>query len=124
MEQISSTRWGLYPWFPEHGESMIHPDDVAAVKDLTPNGKVFQVIEEDGTYLVLSYGEVRFRAKPDLFRAVDRPDKQIGDAVEVESKGEPKSGTIVGIEWHHQRNEPFYFVAIDGKQSSKRYWDS
>ncbi|MFO0260520.1 MAG: DUF6960 family protein, partial [Planctomycetota bacterium] len=69
MEQISSTRWGLYPWFPEHGESMIHPDDVAAVKDLTPNGKVFQVIEEDGTYLVLSYGEVRFRAKPDLFRA-------------------------------------------------------
>lgn len=103
---------------------MIHPDDLASVKELTLNGKVFQAIEEDSTYLILSYGEVTFRAKPDLFWAVDCPPKQIGDVIKVESKGEQKSGTIVGIEWHHQRNEPFYLVAIDGKQSSKRYWNS
>ncbi|MBL8892391.1 MAG: hypothetical protein JNL67_20615 [Planctomycetaceae bacterium] len=124
MEQMSSTRWGLYPWFPEHGETMIHPEDVVTVKSLMPSGKVFQVVGEDGDYLVLSYGELSFRAKPELFRSVERPHKQIGDTVEVVSKGEQQSAKVVEIHWHHQKNEPFYVLTINGKKSSKRYWNA
>ena len=128
MEPISSarnpTRWGVYPWFPEHGEAMIHPEDVPAVVGIRPNGKLFEVIGEEGDYLVLSYGECTFRVKPDLFRTVDSPLKRIGDAVEVDSGGERRAGIVAEIQWHHQKNEPFYLLTMDGKRLSRRYWSS
>lgn len=128
MEQISSSRWGFFTWSPEHqeyhGASMIHPDDLDSWNRSHPYGGLFECIKIEGKYLVLRHGEDTFRAKPDLFHSVKRPLKQIGDPVEVESKGEQKTAVVVEIQWHHQKNEPFYFLIMDGKKSSKRYWNS
>ena len=27
-----NTKWGIYPWFAEHGIELIHPDDFEAFK--------------------------------------------------------------------------------------------
>ena len=128
MEQISNSEWFFFPWSPEHqkhhGASMIHPDDLDSWNQSYPYGGLFECVMREGEYLVLRHAKGTFRAKPELFRIVNRPAKRVGDAVEVESKGERKAGTIVEIQWHHQKNEPFYFLMIDGKKSSKRYWDS
>ena len=43
-------KWGLYPWFIEHGTELIHPDDLEKFRKETNNCKVFQCIEE-GNYI-------------------------------------------------------------------------
>ena len=116
--------WGLYPWFQEHGTHLVHPNDLEAWVALQPYGRVFERVGEEGEFLKLAYGNHVFRVKPDFFRPVRSPSKRIGDVVRLESGGEVKEGTIVEIQWHHQRNEPFYLLKINGKRSSRRYWDS
>ena len=127
MEQIDSSRqvpcWGLYPWFPEHGEQMIHPNDVSIVIALSPYIRVFELVDVDEDYLVLSYGDCTFRVRPNLFHEVEQPIKRIGDIVQVESKGEIVTGLIVEVQWHYKKNKPFYFITKNGKQVSKRYWE-
>lgn len=125
IEQIqASNHWGLFPWFPEYGIGMIHPDDTDRFAALSPNGKVFESLGQRDGYLVLAYGDATFRVKPDLFRVVMQPSKRIGELVTIESKGKRVLATIVEIHWHHQRNETFYLVQIDGKRLSKRYWSN
>lgn len=103
---------------------MIHPDDLASWNSTHPYGGYFECLGGEGEYLVLTDGKAIFRVKPQLFREVNAPSRRIGDAVEVESKGRIVQVVVVEIHWHHQKNEPFYLVENNGKQSSRRYWGS
>lgn len=113
--------WGLYPWFEEHGANMIHPEDLLLVRAITPSGKVFQKTGEDGDFIRLRYGTVEFRAKPSLFCLVDATIHGIGTTVSLEDGGR---GEVTGIHWHHQRSEPMYELRVEGKKTSRRYWNS
>jgi len=81
------SQWGLFPWCPEHGTDMIHPEDVEATIAMQPFGKVFKRVGTQGDFITLSYGEQRIRVKPDLFRVVDAPSKQIGDRLALKRPG-------------------------------------
>lgn len=111
--------WGLYPWFAEHGAELVHPDDLEGFQALMPYGKLFQVAAQEGEFLALRYGDERFRVRPgELFQPRPAPAFAFGDAVQVPKKG---PGTVAAIEWHHQRQAPLFFVAVDGKRLKKRY---
>jgi hypothetical protein len=119
--ETTDTQWGLYPWFEEHGPQLIHPDDLALVRALVPNGKVFRVIGIEDDFVRLSYGETEFRARPSLFKAVDGEVHGIGESVILK---DGYVGEIIGVQWHHQRGEPMYQLRVDGKRKSNRYWNS
>ncbi|MCP4746060.1 MAG: hypothetical protein GY874_07945 [Desulfobacteraceae bacterium] len=113
-------KWGLYQWFDERGIELIHPEDVDDFKALMPNGKVFECIKDDGRYIFLKYADKTYRVIRDIFKPVKKPEKIIGEAAIL--KGSPEKAIIVDITWHFQRKAHMYFIAINGKRKSNRYW--
>ena len=116
-----NTSWGLYPWFEEYGEEMLHPDDVHIMRKLMPNGKIFRLAGNEGAFVRLQYGEIEVRVQPSLFKPVDAKVRAIGQTVTLK---DGRSGEVVGIQWHYQRSEPMYQLRVDGKKKSNRYWES
>ena len=97
------TRWGLYPWFEEHGADLIHPEDLATARALVPSGKVFRLVGEEDGYLRLRYGDVEVRARPTLFEPVAGRVRGVGEVVAL---SDGRAGEVIGVQWHHQRDEP------------------
>ncbi|RCX18762.1 hypothetical protein DFR58_10431 [Anaerobacterium chartisolvens] len=114
--------WGLYPWFIEDGEYLIFPKDIESFKKLSPYGKVFRCIDEVDGYLVLKYGNETFRVKSDLYKIVDAPFFEIGCNVKL-VKDNTQVGTIEEIQWHQKNKVPMYYISINGKQKSTRYFN-
>ena len=121
MKGITDSQWGLYPWWEAHGTDMIHPDDLLTVQRLNPGSKVFQMTTEEGGFIRLRYGSTEFRARPSIFKPVDAAIHEIGKTVTLTGG---RSAEVIGIMWHHVRNEPMYELRIGGKKKSKRYWNS
>jgi hypothetical protein len=119
---ISAGDWGLFQWFEEHGLDLIHPDDRDSMRQLMPNGKLFEVIGKDGGYITLRYAEHRYRVKPALFRPVSAPPFSFGGCVRIRKGGNVISATICDIMWHFQKAEPFYYLWTGGKRLKKQYW--
>ena len=119
---IHTGAWGLYQWFREHGVHLVHPDDLGAFERLMPNSKVFICEGSEGDYLVLRYGQERYRTKPELFKVVPRPPRVFGETVWVTRDGRATEATVSDIIWHFQRREPFFLLEFDGKKGKKRYW--
>jgi hypothetical protein len=115
-------QYGLYQWFEEFGTELIHANDLESFRRFLPNGKIFHCLGMNGEYLLLSYGELQFRVKPNLFKPVPKPARTIGDKIAVRSKGKIVNGIICDMIWHFQRAEPFYHIFADGKKLSKQYW--
>ena len=42
-----NSKWGVYPWFKEHGSDLIHPDDLEAFIQGSNSSKVFECIEDN-----------------------------------------------------------------------------
>jgi hypothetical protein len=118
MSTIAIGSWGLYPWFEEHGEAKVHPEDLEAFRRLRPYGKVFLCVDTNG-FLTLRYNSEVFRLSSDLFRVVPNPQFTFGQNVVVREKG--STGTICGIEWHHAKKEHIFFIEREGRSSSRRF---
>ena len=117
-------RWGLYPWFLEHGQDKVHPQDLDGFQALGPAGPyglVFQVADDVPPYVVLEYGAQRFRVMPELLREVEAPRFRIGDPVLVPGGA---LAVVREIHWHHKRGEPFFLLMVEDRRKSKRYWTS
>ena len=114
--------WGLYPWFIEDGEHLIFPSDLESFKKVSPYGKVFKCIDEVDGYLVLQYGKDTFRVKSTLYKMVDKPLFEIGCNVKL-VKDNTQEGTIEEINWHHKNDMPMYYISINGKRKSTRYFN-
>jgi Family of unknown function (DUF6960) len=119
---MTTDAWGLYPWFPEHGFDLIHPDDREAVKASFPYGKVWHVIGGDGDYLLLAASTWQFRAKPALFESVSPPKFPYGARVRTRPPRTVRECVVVGIGWHNKRQESYYLLEENGKRLSRRYW--
>jgi len=114
---INDQAFGVCNWFPEHGEHLVFPNDLADFIALRPNGKLFQCVGKEFGYLVLSYGERRFHVGQDVFKAAPAPRYRVGQSV----KTSQKQGVVADIEWHFKDSVPIYYVAFSGKRSSRRY---
>ena len=114
--------WGLYPWFVEDGEQLISPSDLESFKKISPYGKVFKCTDEIGVYIVLKYGKNEFKVKPDLYKTIENPIFEIGCNVRL-SKDNTQEGTIEDINWHYKNNTPFYYISVNGKRKSTRYFN-
>ncbi|MDH3976666.1 MAG: hypothetical protein OEV42_20575 [Deltaproteobacteria bacterium] len=112
--------WGLYLWFDEHGVGLIHPEDIEKFRKLVPNGKVFECVDDDGQYITLKYADMRYRVLRNIFKPVKEPVRKIGEQVKLRESS--TVATIVDIEWHFKKNTHIYFIEIEGKRKSKRYW--
>ena len=125
MNNVVGT-WGLYPWFPEHGTGLIHPEDADQLALLGPAGlygKVFQCCDRtDDHYLALCYGAVRLRVQPALYRVVPAPAVQIGQHVRLRD-GSDRLGVVRDIMWHVKKNAPLYFLSsIERSMPTAPWW--
>jgi hypothetical protein len=118
---MDTDQWVLYPWFEEHGTSLIHPEDLDRLRHLSPYGIVFKRVGTDGDYVVLSARGQTVRVRPSLIQNVPTPAFDYGQEVRI--AGKDLSGRVVEIGWHHQQGRPFYHLAIGGKRNSRRHWD-
>lgn len=116
--------WGLFQWFTEHGQDHIHPDDRAKIAAQHPVGLVFECQGTEDGYIILYCHDnaLSFRARPSLFVSLPAPSVRVGDRVGVVSGDSSKIAQIHNMGWHHQRKEYMYFLTIDGKRATKRYW--
>jgi hypothetical protein len=95
-------KYGYFPWWPENGDDWVHPEDVAAARAMIPSGRIYRRDGTSGPYVVLHYGEVRLRVRRTLWCEVEPGGFEIGDWVEVASRGlsnEPRTGTIREMLW-------------------------
>ncbi len=113
----------LYPWLDdeENGAECVHPDDLDRFRAFVPYGRVFEVEFLDEQYVCLRYGAAFFRVTPHLLKEVLDLQFRIGDRVKPE--GREDVGEIIEAMWHYKVSMPFYFISINGRKSSKRYWD-
>ncbi|MEM1272939.1 MAG: hypothetical protein AAGF88_03930 [Pseudomonadota bacterium] len=118
-------RYVLFPWFEEHGERHIHPDDLEYVRSAHPYGRVFGYAGRDGKYSVLQFGDRTIRVLPKLLQNV--PSSRfdffdVGEDVVLVKDEQP--ATVLSVMWHFEKNEPIYQLRVNGKKKSKRYWQA
>ena len=117
-------KYGCFPWWPEEGEVAFHPEDVAAARAMIPSGRIFRRDGESGDFQLFHYGEVTLRIRPVLWQEVEPEGFEIGDWVEVRTRGwanEPRTGTIGEIEWDDQAGEICYQIVENGQLIETNY---
>jgi hypothetical protein len=112
--------WVIYPWSDAHGPDLVHPEDLEQFRRIDPLGRAFAVMGQDGEFLVLAIGGERFRVKPSLATEIPIPHFAYGQDVRV--KNGNKIATVLEINWHYKRHEPYYMLLVGGKPDKRRYW--
>ncbi len=95
-------KYGHYPWWPQDGDDWLHPEDVSLARRILPGPKIFCRDGVQGPYCVLAYGDIRLRVRRTLWQEVTWEGFNIGDWVEVLSRGQrntPRTGTIREMLW-------------------------
>ncbi len=116
-------KWGTCFW----NMNDIHPDDVGEFEKFGENQsfqEIVRFVEEEETYIKVDNGEHIFRIKSKLFHEITAPKFLIGEEVIVESQGEKKNAIILCDKWHFKQEEHFYFVSVNGKKRTRRYFES
>jgi hypothetical protein len=104
---------GYFPWWPEDGDAWVHPEDVERARSLIPSQRVFRRDGTSGPLIVLHYGDIRLRVRRTLWQEVHSEGFNIGDVVEVRSRGmhnEPRTGVIAEMLWDEHAGELRYQI--------------
>lgn len=114
------TRWGWFPWAPEHWEASVHPDDLPVAGYLIPSPRILAVnrASDQDEFSTYSYGRVTFRMKPALWRETPSPGFQLGQVVEISklhSTHEPAIVTIEEMYWEPVREKIMFIVSNRGQ---------
>jgi hypothetical protein len=107
-------KYGYYPWWPEDGNDWVHPEDVELARQLIPSMRVFRRDGEHGMFVVLHYSDLRLRVKRTLWQEVEPEGFEIGDWVEVLSRGyrnTPRTAVVQEITWDGNARALRYQVA-------------
>jgi hypothetical protein len=106
-------KYGFFPTWPEDGDAWLHPEDVALARQLLPGPRVFRREAASGPYAVLRYGDIQLRAKPALWQEAAWEGFDLGDWVEVLSRGlqnTPRTGVVCEMEFDSRENALRYQV--------------
>jgi hypothetical protein len=117
-------KYGHYPWWPEDGDDWVHPEDVELARSLIPSPRVFRRDGTTGSLVVLHYGDVRLRVRRTLWHEVDSEGFEIGDVVEVRSRGmqnEPRTGVVAEMLWDEHEHALRYQIADHGQLIETKY---
>jgi len=117
-------KWGYFPWWPEDGDAWVCPEDVAQARAMIPSSRVFRREGTEDGYQVLHYGEVRLRVRPVLWQEVPHEGLEIGDWVEVLSRGmrnEPRVGVIREMLWDERAGSMRYQITEAGQPIEQLY---
>lgn len=124
MALKTDPKYGFYPWWPEDGDDWLHPEDVELARSLIPSPRVFRRDGQQGPFVVLHYGDVRLRVKRTLWQEVPGEGYEIGDWVEVLSRGQrntPRTGTIREMTWEPRSRSLRYQIEEAGQPIPKMY---
>jgi hypothetical protein len=117
-------KYGCFPWWPEDGDHWIHPEDVAAARALIPSERIFRRDGTDGLYVLLHYGGATLRVRPVLWQEVEPEGFEIGDWVEVRTRGltnEARIGTIAEMLWDEHAEAIRYQIVENGQPIETHY---
>lgn len=110
--------FGIYPWFPAHGYSYVHPANRKDFEALEPHNKVFEKLDENDRWILLQYGPKQFKVEHDLYSSISPLPFTFGDMVEEINRipGQLRNrGVIFNIFWHPSEYQAYYQVR-QGKQ--------
>lgn len=114
--------WGLYPWFAEHGQDLVHSEDRPLFASVHPFGHVFEKLREEGGYFILRYEGGDVRVRPSLFRPIPPLPFTYGDLVRVKPHRTVRIGTVRRIGWHVDRGKPMYYILAGERRIYSRYF--
>jgi len=117
-------KYGFYPWWPEDGDEWLHPEDVQLARDFLPSPRVWRRDGQTGQFVVLHYGDLRLRVRRTLWQEVPGEGFEVGDWVEVLSRGQhntPRTGTIRDMHWDPRSRSMRYFIDEHGLPIPKAY---
>jgi hypothetical protein len=117
-------KYGYFPRWPQDGNGWLHPDDVAVARAMIPSGRVFRRDGTSGEYGLLHYGDVTLRVRPALWQEVEPEGLEIGDWVEVLSRGmlnEPRTGVIREMLWDENIRGLRYQINEGGQPVDQLY---
>jgi hypothetical protein len=81
---------------------------------MIPSGRVFRREGSDGEYLLMRYGDVALRVRRTLWQEVEPEGFELGDWVEVLSRGlrnEPHTGVIREMLWDQRAKAIRYLIS-------------
>lgn len=114
-------KYGYYPWWPapddnHGGDDWLHPEDVELARSLLPSPRVWRRDGQQGPFVVLTYGKLLLRVRRTLWRELKWEGFDIGDLVEVRTRGmknQHRTATIQEMLWddhagaiHYQLQDP------------------
>jgi hypothetical protein len=117
-------KYGYFPWWPEDGDEWVHPEDVAAARAMIPSGRVFRRDGGDGDYVLMHYGAVTLRVRRTLWVEVELEGFEIGEWVEVLSRGmlnEPRTGVIREMLWDERSRAMRYQISENAQSVEQLY---
>lgn len=117
-------KYGCFPWWPENGNDWVHPEDVDLARSLIPSGRVFRRDGAAGDFLLMHYGDTTLRVRRTLWQEVESEGFELGDWVEVLSRGlrnEPRTGTIRDVIWDDRAGVIRYYITANGVPINDAY---
>lgn len=114
-------KWGICT--PHDIINKVHPEDAEKFQKTFYFQNIVRLVGEEGGYIKINYAEHIFRVKPELLHEIAKPKFSVGEKVIVESQGERKQAVILDDNWHFKQAEHFYFVSVNGKKRTRRYFE-
>jgi hypothetical protein len=117
-------KYGYFPWWPEDGDQWVHPEDVATARSMIPSSRVFRRDGSQGEYVLMHYGPTVLRVRRTLWVEVEPPGFEIGDWVEVLSRGmlnEPRTGVVREILWDERATAMRYQISEHAQPIEQLY---
>ncbi len=119
-------KWGIYRFYNMKGEltgENIHTDDWEKIKlnffPLVTN--IYQFIKTEEEYNILIMNGEKIRVKDEIIRELSEPKFKIGESVYIHEK--EIFGMVWTYFWHSKKEKYFYYLYVNGKKKSKRYFD-
>ena len=115
MALKTDPKYGHYPWWPDNGDQWLHPEDVDLARRIVPSPRIFRRDGQSGDFVILQYGDLRLRVRRTLWKEVAWEGFDVGDWVEVLSRGmqnTPRTGVISEMVWEDEAREIRYQVSV------------
>jgi hypothetical protein len=117
-------KYGFFPWWPEDGDDWVHPEDVELARGTIPSPRVWRRDGEHGPFVVLHHGDEQLRVKRTLWQEVPPEGFDVGDWVEVLSRGmknTPRTGVIRELQWEPRSHAMRYLITEAGQPIPNLY---